>query len=312
MKILTAGSKAGKVLECFLALAASLFLSLAGISPGHAQEGSGNNSRVPSARNPLVIRPVQTEEWQANLGDVEKVLYSAAGELWRYFPERTLEPILVEPKGGPVVLFQRGPKGEYTIRLGTGGLFWCQYAFQFAHEFCHILCKFESTERNNKWFEESICELASLFVLRKMCETWKVKPPYPNWKDYAPALKSYADERISNGQLPEKTTLARWYKDHEAELRENPCLREKNCIIAAALLPLFEKYPWHWESVQYLNEGASKEARSFKQYMEDWLKNSPEKHRGFIRLIAREFGVPCPHNFSIKERFMQCGHLLRE
>jgi len=28
---------------------------------------------------------------------------------------------LVEPKGGPIALFPRGPKGEYQVRLGTDG-----------------------------------------------------------------------------------------------------------------------------------------------------------------------------------------------
>ena len=84
---------------------------------------------------------------------------------------RTLEPILVEPKGGPITLFRRGPKGEYLVRLNTGDRHWAQHAYQFAHEFTHILANYDEHERRNKWFEESICEMASLFVLRRMSET---------------------------------------------------------------------------------------------------------------------------------------------
>ena len=146
----------------------------------------------PTGPRRLIIRPAPKAPWDASLRDVEKVLYSAADELWRYFPERSLPPLLVEPKGGPIVLFRRGPEGEYYVRLNTGNTYWSQYAFQFAHEFGHVLCGYREGERCNKWFEESLCETASLFALRGMSLTWKSDPPYPNWKSYAPALRDYA------------------------------------------------------------------------------------------------------------------------
>jgi hypothetical protein len=122
----------------------------------------------------LVIRPDADGDWDgASLADVTKVLTSAAETLWEQVPERRLAPIHVEPKGGPIVLYQRGPGGAYRVRLDTGSTYWCQYAFQFAHEFCHILCRYEETEKANKWFEESVCEAASLFALRRMAEVWK-------------------------------------------------------------------------------------------------------------------------------------------
>ena len=89
---------------------------------------------------------------------VEKVLQSTAAELWKYFPDRKLPPIIVQPRGGPITLFQRGPGGEIFIRLNTGQTYWSQYAYQFAHELCHVLCKYDRDKTGNKWFEESICE----------------------------------------------------------------------------------------------------------------------------------------------------------
>ena len=131
----------------------------------------------------------------AHSEDVRRVLQSTAEQFWPYFPDRTLPPILVEPQGGPIVLFQRRPQGEYQVRLNTGNMLWAQHAFQFAHEFTHILCNYDATPHRNKWFEESLCELGSLFALRRMAEVWTVQPPYPNWKSYAKALGDYAGER---------------------------------------------------------------------------------------------------------------------
>ena len=90
----------------------------------------------PAARatdHPLDIRPAADTSWGGEIQNVDKVLHSAAEELWRYFPERALKPILVEPKGGPITLYSRGPNGEYLVRLNTGGRLWAQYSYQFAH-----------------------------------------------------------------------------------------------------------------------------------------------------------------------------------
>ena len=73
----------------------------------------------PAARatdHPLDIRPAADTSWGGEIQNVDKVLHSAAEELWRYFPERALKPILVEPKGGPITLYSRGPNGEYLVR----------------------------------------------------------------------------------------------------------------------------------------------------------------------------------------------------
>ena len=239
----------------------------------------------------LAIVPENSKRWEASLADVKAVLYSAANELWRHVPERELKPIHVAPKGGPIVLFRRGPKGEYYVRLATGKTYWCQYAFQFAHEFCHILCRYEEMERANKWFEESLCEMASLFALRGMAVTWRTHPPYPNWRDFSSALRSYADERTGKSALPEGTTLAQWLRTHEAALRKDSCIRDKNLIVATVLLPLFEKHPEHWQAVQYLNLGARKERRTFPRYLADWHRHAPETHKPFVLHIARLFGI---------------------
>ena len=94
----------------------------------------------------------------------------------------------------------------FFIQLTARDRCWCKYAYQFAHEFCHVLSEYERL-RNcpNNWFHETICELASLFALRRMAEQWPTCPPYPNWADYAQSLTDYVKELFSDKkrQLPE-------------------------------------------------------------------------------------------------------------
>ena len=237
----------------------------------------------------LDIRP--QGEWKAEKQDVQRVLDWCAAELWIYFPDRKLKPLLVEATGGPITLFKRGDDGEIRIRLNTGGTLWAQYTFQFAHELAHVLCSFDDDLHVNKWFEETLCEVASLFVLRRSAETWKTKPPYKHWKDYAKSLKSYAQDRIDESPLPKGQTLAKWYEDNATQLRKNATDRAKNNIAAVRLLPLFEKEPEHWEAVTWLNEEKLDKTYDLKKYLDAWQKNAPGKHRAFIRKIAKKFGV---------------------
>ncbi|HPD14469.1 MAG TPA: hypothetical protein PLE19_05940 [Planctomycetota bacterium] len=256
--------------------------------------GARAGEAAEAPRPALLIIPAPVAEWKADIQDVQHVLMSAANELWRYFPERTLPPIVVAPQGGPITWFRRGLHGEYYVQLNTGGTFWNQYAYQMAHEFCHILCNYRDDEKSNKWLEESLCELASIFAMRRMADTWAKTPPYPNWRSFAPTHRTYADDRLKKGELPPNTPFAEWFRENEGAMRKEPCLREKNNVVAAALLPLFEKQPEHWEAVTWLNAQPVREPRTLEQHLAAWRAHCPEKHRPFVAEIAKVFGIALP------------------
>jgi len=273
-------------------LFAAIWLWLCLVAPTLTSADESKSASKPEPARELVIRAQGGEKaWDASAADVEKVLHSAAAELWKHFPAHKLHPIHVQPKGGPIVLFKRGPKSEYIVRLDTGGTYWSQYSFQFAHEFTHILCGYREGDASNLWFEESLCELGSLYALRQMAETWKTQPPYDHWKSYAPRLADYAADRIKAAALPEKATLAQWYVEHAAALKKDATQRERNSVVAGALLDLFEKTPQSWEAIAYVNAKKGKTERSFEQYLADWHAAAPHGHRAFIRDVAQRFGI---------------------
>lgn len=265
--------------------------TLVGQSGAPAAPASGQATRE------LDIRVAKDDWGDSTLIDIEKVLRSAAEELWAFFPDRKLKPIVVRrSRSGPIVLYQRGPGGEYIVKLDSQNRLWSQMTYQFAHELCHILTNYcEKTPRQCKWFEESVCEMASLFALRRMAKTWRTRPPWPNWRSYAPALQSYADDCLKRtARLPENTTLAQWYRSHAKELQSNPNHRDRNKVVAAALLPLFEKSPESWEAVGYLNLGRPEEPKTFEEYLAKWRRDAPAGHRPFVEQIISLFGVEVP------------------
>lgn len=243
----------------------------------------------------LTIIPNPNADWDAELADVSAVLESAAGQLFQYFRGIELSPIRVEPKGGPIVFHERGPSGEYTVRLNTGGRLWAQYSYQFSHEFCHILCRYDREVHPNKWFEESLCELASLFVLRRMAEGWNANPPYPNWRSYSSDLFEYAQNRLDSAPYQCDPPLHEWLEAEREALSQDPYLRQQNTIVAASLLDLFEAHPNNWNAVFYLNVASNKSTLTFELYLAAWRDNAPQEHHQFIEEIAKRLGIHLIH-----------------
>jgi hypothetical protein len=239
------------------------------------------------AQDSFDLRP--EGDWGTSTADARKVLEAAGREVRKLFPGREFPPIEVAPKGGPITLFKRGPKGEIRIRLDVNGPFWAQYTFQLAHELGHVVCGYDPDPHKQKWFEESLCETSSLYILRRSAETWKTSPPYPNWKGYATSLAAYADERLKASALPANTTLAAWVQERKAQCEANAEDRPRNLVIAAQLLPLFEADPSRWEAVTWLNTETHTASTSFADYLQAWERHCPEKHKAFARQIRALF-----------------------
>jgi hypothetical protein len=248
---------------------------------------------------PLPPLRIDAGPFKASEADIRKVCESAALELIRHFPEKhKLEPILLKRgEHGPIVLFNRNDRGEIVLRLDTGETYWSQYAYQYAHEFCHVLCDYDEDASQNLWFEETLCETASLFAMRAMARTWKDNPPYPNWTDYRDSLRAYADDVVNKRtHLAELTRLGlpRFYTRHQDTLSRNATQRELNGAMAVALLPLFEADPSRWEALRWLNSSPSPKTETFPQYLSKWHQAAPARHKEFTKVIADQFGFGKP------------------
>jgi len=217
---------AGRRRITLLLLASALLCSSA-----HAEDGY--------ADPPMPAFRIETDGFGASESDIRAVLTSAGSELWRFFPEYEIEPFVIKRgKSGPITLYDRNGRGEIVVRLDTGNTYWCQYAYQFAHEFCHILCGYEDDYPGNKWFEEALCETASLFAMQAMSRAWKKNPPYPNWKDFRDALRNYVDDNIKKrDKIHEiyKKGLPGFYQTHKEALTAEPCRRDLNGAMSIVL-----------------------------------------------------------------------------
>jgi hypothetical protein len=234
--------------------------------------------------------------------DITAVLQSDSGELWRHCRGTRLEGIDVYHRTDhPQIDFKRTPDGRIAIGLTAQGTHWAQYSFQFAHEFCHALANFSNNPQQlerfppqaNLWLEESLCETASLFTLRAMSRSWQTAPPYPVWRNYAPWLNAYAEQRLMlpEHRLPPGKPFAVWFRENQAALRQNAGLRDRNTIIAIRLLALFEAEPRGWKTVTFLNHGAAEPNASLAQHLAGWRSRCPAGLRPFVTRLAAVFAV---------------------
>jgi hypothetical protein len=173
--------------------------------------------------------------FDAPVENIEAVLRSAANAIWDHCLTTRFEFgfRIYRNEKHPITHYEREDE-MIVIGLNTKSTYWAQYAFQFAHEFCHALMDhandwrrlWRSGDHANQWLEESFCEVASLFALRAMGRSWATKPPYPNWSSFAEHLTEYARERIEGATRNAQKPFAEWLRSVEP-IQRSRWTREK-------------------------------------------------------------------------------------
>ena len=245
----------------------------------------------------LVFR-IEAGGWgDASPEDIRRVLESTGRELLKHIPQNKIIRIhVVASDTVPQVDFKRAANGEFTVRLSVKGRFWAQFAFQFGHELGHIVSHYERINDNkigneNKWFEETVAEVASLFVLARMAETWKTDPPYMNWKSFASALKEYLDKLLKDTEIPTVEKMPQWFNDNRPALKADPHLRERNRVVAIHIFKMLERDPSQWEAFRYLNLGRPDATNSFESFLENWYFSAPKQNKSVVKEVVDLLGI---------------------
>ena len=229
---------------------------------------------------------------EAEPKDVKVLLENAASHLDRFQRRPLAGTIVIVPAPSsdlrPRTHYRPSACGSYFVQLTSCDRDWARLSYQFSHEFCHVLSGYESLRGGpNNWFHEAICELASIFTLRRMAEVWPSCPPYSNWKGYAEALADYTQKLLSckGRQLPVGVTLREWLSHKEEELRRDPHKRDENAVVAYSLLPILEREPWGWNSIRQLPDSSA----MFGDYLLEWYTRVELADRPFVKRILDAF-----------------------
>jgi len=180
-------------------------------------------------------------------------------------------------------------RGMNLIGITARGRDWKRYAYEFAHELCHLTIP-GAVAQSFRWFEESLCELASVFFMYEMAKVWAISPPYPNWKDYASELSKHSDKVINEKpmQIPSNLTFSKFFEEKMEFLSTHCYERDVNCLCAKHLLPIFTETPSLWQDVPTLVKW--KQGTNFMDALIQWKEEANAKEA--IEKIIRLF-YPC-------------------
>lgn len=285
--------------------AGSVVAACFALHPAAAAAGDhplGKESRAP--RSKLTVKVANGNWGNAELQDIQTLLAAVADEFRDYVADPGQEPlnIRVIPRGSPRVLYERGRDGEYVVQLSARNTNWFQYVYQFSHELCHIFSRFDHKEHEaagevasgNQWFEESLCETAALYTLKHLALSWADNPPARQWLGYGPTLAAYAEFLESQPHRRQPAPIARWYHENRESLRGDPYQREKNEVLAGALLPLFEQAPERWRAIAHLNADPASAGKEFAAFLGDWYLACPPPQRELVQQTMALFGFAPP------------------
>lgn len=254
-----------------------------------------------ATQNDGVALRVEGEGWgAADKADIEAALRSVATLL---LPPsaRALGGAVAVSHGerSPVVLYERGPGGEYQVLLHARDANWHLYVYEFAHEFCHIASNFDrhagDAPRRNQWFEEALCETASLYALRTLAERWQAAPPTPRLAGAGRQLRWFYELLTAEEhRRPGATGFATWLAEQQEELRRDPYRRAQNELVATRLLPLFASEPAPWDALRTLNLDPADRDCSLPEYLDHWYRNAAAGHKGVVAAVRAALLAEAP------------------
>lgn len=212
--------------------------------------------------------------------ELRPLLIRASGELNQYLdPPVRLPPVWFD-SGGPRTV--TCPPGPPRVLLNvTEGRYWGQVVYQYGHEFCHWIVNSVQPRKHAHWLEESLCETAALFVLRRINQ----------WRSVS--LRKYAEGRLAQVRQPADGNLARWLSTREGTLRTSDPgsdeSRTQQAVVGSFLLPLFEEAPVSWRAISHLPVGevSALDSRPLPEYLETWYNQVNERDRAVVAQVDR-------------------------
>lgn len=175
---------------------------------------------------------------------------------------------------------------QHFIFLKTTNNHWCQWVYQFAHEYCHHLIdgSLSGEWADMLWLEETICELSSLYNLNRMIKFCMMN----GLQGYAPSV----DEYLRNLLAKNKDTYCLsadggWYKQYEDSLRVKQYQRDLYNAIAVMMYPLFMENPRLWKMI--MNIGDIRSWSSLDDLFTHLEANADDSYRDSLRRLRQMF-----------------------
>ena len=176
---------------------------------------------------------------------------------------------------------------RHIIFLATKDNLWCQWIYQFSHEYCHHLIdgSLSGEWSDLLWLEETICELSSLYNLNKMISYCANN----GLQRYAPSVKNYlVNLLIKNNSAYKLNAEGGWYKQYEESLKEEGYKRDLYNAIAVLMYPMIVDNPNLWKLI--LNIGDIRSWTSLDDLFNHLEANADGSYSESLGRMRKMFG----------------------
>lgn len=153
-----------------------------------------------------------------------------------------------------------------------------KWIYQFAHEYCHHIIN-GSTITGIKgllWFEETICELSSIYHLNNLCNVWTQSHELHH-RYLSLQVRDYLNDLLEeNPELCALTLRPKFLQSWDSLLKENEYHRDHYNAIAVRIFPLFVENPHLWKIILHL--GNSCQWNSLEELFVHLHRNSDDSY----------------------------------
>jgi hypothetical protein len=180
--------------------------------------------------------------------------------------------------GPPAIWLHSDLPTTAEIIVDVGPRDWCNLAYQFGHEFGHVVANSwqpDAAPRNPcQWLEEALVEAFSLNGLAHLADNWEQNPPFPNDGAYAGAIRSYRDAILDGSRKVAQEQgmaagFATWFHKHAEFLVSHGGVTDARGAVPT-MLSLYEADPSCLSDLGALNRWPGRSALPLPEYLRAW------------------------------------------
>ncbi len=255
-------------------------------------KGLASGESPPAGKATLATAPIEVlGDWDGSLPHSALLVVSRMRDAClagvRLVSDRQPERIRVDnhAEGPPHIWlhFDRAPFAWIIVDIGPRD--WSKLAYQFGHEFGHVVCNIWSPEGNSAnsapWLEEALAEAFSIRGLGALADSWAKNPPFPGDSAFAGAIRQYRDHLVTRYQTiaaeqGAAADLAAWFRAHRDALAGNGDINGPASGAVTAVLAEMTENPAGIEGLGALNRWPTQSGLSLEDYLSLWTQSSAE------------------------------------
>ena len=186
--------------------------------------------------------------------------------------------------GSPAIWLHPDRSRTAWVLVDIGERAWIQLAYQFGHEFGHIVCNSWLSHAKPsppcQWLEEALVEAFSIHGLGHLAAKWRTAPPFPDDNAYADAIVQYRDDWVQKftGLAAETGCLqdfGGWFRANRTAI-EALTSRADSQAAAAVILQEFDRAEGCIEALGALNRWPRRSAVPLADYLRLWEESCVE------------------------------------